>query len=105
MLFDRTLVLDPTETVEIEVAGHRQAGLAVDGQLVATLGARRRRALPAGRRDGELRAPRRAPLPPDPARRSSASPTADRSRLTMLTELHIENLGVIERLDLASGRG
>ena len=37
MLFDRTLVLDPSETVAIEVAGHRQAGLAVDGQFVATL--------------------------------------------------------------------
>ena len=37
MLFDRTLVLDPTETVEIEVGGHRPAGLAVDGQLVARL--------------------------------------------------------------------
>ena len=37
MLFDRTLVLDPTETVEIEVAGFRPAALAVDGQRVATL--------------------------------------------------------------------
>lgn len=37
MLFDRTLVLDPTETVSIEVAAHRSAGLAVDGQLVGTL--------------------------------------------------------------------
>lgn len=38
MLFDRTLVLDPSEAVEIEVDGFRRAGLAVDGQLVATLG-------------------------------------------------------------------
>ena len=37
MLFDRTLVLDPSETVEIEVDGFRPAGLAVDGRLVATL--------------------------------------------------------------------
>ena len=37
MLFDRTLVLDPTETVDIEVAGFRPAALAVDGQRVATL--------------------------------------------------------------------
>ena len=37
MLFDRTLVLDPTETVEIEVAGHRRAEVAVDGQLVMTI--------------------------------------------------------------------
>ena len=37
MLFDRTLVLDPTERVEIEVAGFRPAELAVDGQLVARL--------------------------------------------------------------------
>ncbi|MET0459759.1 MAG: NAD(+)/NADH kinase [Ilumatobacteraceae bacterium] len=37
MLFDRTLVLDPSETVEIEVDGFRRAGLAVDGRLVATL--------------------------------------------------------------------
>lgn len=37
MLFDRSLVLDPTETVAIALSGHRPAGLAVDGQLVATL--------------------------------------------------------------------
>jgi NAD+ kinase len=37
MLFDRTLVLDPSETVEIEVTGFRTAELAVDGQIVATL--------------------------------------------------------------------
>jgi NAD+ kinase len=37
MLFDRTLVLDPREVVEIEVAGFRTAELAVDGQIVATL--------------------------------------------------------------------
>lgn len=34
MLFDRTLVLDPTETVEIEVTGHRLAEVAIDGRLV-----------------------------------------------------------------------
>jgi NAD+ kinase len=37
MLFDRTLVLDPTETVELEVIGHAPAVLAVDGQSMATL--------------------------------------------------------------------
>lgn len=37
MLFDRTLVLDPSEVVEIEVTGHRRAELAVDGQPVAAL--------------------------------------------------------------------
>jgi NAD+ kinase len=37
MLFDRSLVLDPEETVEIEVTGHRPVELAVDGQRVATL--------------------------------------------------------------------
>jgi NAD+ kinase len=37
MLFDRTLVLDPTEQVEIEVAGFRPAELAVDGLQVATM--------------------------------------------------------------------
>lgn len=37
MLFDRTLVLEPSETVEIEVAGFRPAELAIDGQRVATL--------------------------------------------------------------------
>ena len=37
MLFDRTLVLEPTDTVSIEVAAHQAAGLAVDGQLVAKL--------------------------------------------------------------------
>ncbi|MGI9645777.1 MAG: NAD(+)/NADH kinase [Ilumatobacteraceae bacterium] len=37
MLFDRTLVLDPTEVVEIEVSGHRPAEVVVDGQSVASL--------------------------------------------------------------------
>jgi NAD+ kinase len=37
MLFDRTLVLDPNELVEIEVTGHRQAELAVDGRPIGTL--------------------------------------------------------------------
>jgi NAD+ kinase len=37
MLFDRTLVLDPTETVELEVLGHRTAELAIDGQVVTAL--------------------------------------------------------------------
>jgi NAD+ kinase len=37
MLFDRTLVLEPSETVDIEVLGHRAASLAIDGQRVATL--------------------------------------------------------------------
>ncbi len=32
MLFDRSLVLSPDEVVEIEVAGHRRAEVAVDGQ-------------------------------------------------------------------------
>jgi NAD+ kinase len=39
MLFDRTLVLDPSEAVEIEVAGFRTAELSVDGRLVATVAA------------------------------------------------------------------
>lgn len=37
MLFDRSLVLDPSEIVEIEVAGHRSAALVVDGVTVADL--------------------------------------------------------------------
>ena len=37
MLFDRSLVLDPTESVEVEVLGHRSATLSIDGQPVATL--------------------------------------------------------------------
>lgn len=38
MLFDRTLVLEPTSTVRIEVAGHRPAALAVDGRPLGELG-------------------------------------------------------------------
>ncbi len=38
MLFDRSLVLDPAERLEIEVIGHRPVDVAVDGQRVATLG-------------------------------------------------------------------
>ena len=37
MLFDRTLVLDPSEEVELELSGFRPAELAVDGQVVAIL--------------------------------------------------------------------
>ena len=37
MLFDRSLVLDPEESVEIEVIGGRPATLSIDGQTVATL--------------------------------------------------------------------
>ena len=37
MLFDRSLVLDPSEIVEIEVSGHRRAELAIDGQPTAQL--------------------------------------------------------------------
>ena len=37
MLFDRTLVLDPDEQVEIEVIGNRPATLSIDGQNAATL--------------------------------------------------------------------
>lgn len=38
MLFDRTLVLDPTELVELQVLDHQEAELAVDGVKVAVLG-------------------------------------------------------------------
>lgn len=37
MLFDRSLVLDPSELVEVEVIGHRSATLSIDGQPAATL--------------------------------------------------------------------
>jgi NAD+ kinase len=37
MLFDRSLVLDPDESVEIEVLGSRPATLSIDGQAVASL--------------------------------------------------------------------
>jgi len=37
MLFDRSLVLDPSEVVDIEVTGHRSAALVVDGSTVADL--------------------------------------------------------------------
>ena len=37
MLFDRSLVLDPDEEVEIEVIGDRPATLSIDGQTAASL--------------------------------------------------------------------
>ena len=37
MLFDRSLVLDPTETVQIEVLGEREAAVVVDGRPVCDL--------------------------------------------------------------------
>lgn len=38
MLFDRTMVLDPTELVELQVVDHQEAELAIDGVKVAVLG-------------------------------------------------------------------
>lgn len=37
MLFDRSLVLEPSETVRIEVHGHRSVNVATDGEHVHTL--------------------------------------------------------------------
>jgi NAD+ kinase len=37
MLFDRSLVLDPDETIDVELTGHRAATLTVDGQRAADL--------------------------------------------------------------------
>jgi NAD+ kinase len=37
MLFDRSLVLDPDETVEVEVLGHRPVTLSIDGQPAVNL--------------------------------------------------------------------
>jgi NAD+ kinase len=37
MLFDRSLVLDPDEAVDVDVTGHRPVELTVDGQRVTTL--------------------------------------------------------------------
>lgn len=37
MLFDRSLVLDPSEVIEIEVVGHRRAELSVDGRHLVEL--------------------------------------------------------------------
>lgn len=37
MLFDRSLVLDPSERVRIQVLGHRQVHVAIDGDLAHTL--------------------------------------------------------------------
>lgn len=37
MLFDRSLVLDPTERIRIEVVGHRSVNVAADGELLHTL--------------------------------------------------------------------
>ncbi len=37
MLFDRTLVIEPTSTIRISVAGHRPATLATDGRILGEL--------------------------------------------------------------------
>jgi NAD+ kinase len=37
MLFDRSLVLDPEEIIEVEVVGHRPVVLSIDGQRASTL--------------------------------------------------------------------
>jgi NAD+ kinase len=37
MLFDRSMVLDPSETIRVEVLGHRSVSVAIDGALAHTL--------------------------------------------------------------------
>ncbi len=37
MLFDRSMVLDPSESIRVEVLGHRSVSVAIDGALVHTL--------------------------------------------------------------------
>lgn len=37
MLFDRSMVLDPRESIRVEVLGHRSVSVAIDGALVHTL--------------------------------------------------------------------
>ena len=66
MLFDRSLVLDPAERLEIEVIGAPPVDVAVDGQRVATLGEGDRISRAARRRRSPVRALRPAPLPPGP---------------------------------------
>ena len=66
MLFDRSLVLDPSEVIEIEVSGHRTAQVSHRRSTVRHARRWRRREMRPGRRDGELRALRHVPLPPDP---------------------------------------
>ena len=79
MLFDRSLVLDPSEIVEIEVSGHRRAAYwrstasrsarLDEGDIVTCI---------PSEVNCELRPVRCVPLPPDPEGESSASPTASR---------------------------
>jgi 23S rRNA (cytidine1920-2'-O)/16S rRNA (cytidine1409-2'-O)-methyltransferase len=66
MLFDRSLVLDPTEHIEVEVMGHRSAELAVDGPAGGVARRRRRGVVSPVAGHGPVRAVRRVALPPDP---------------------------------------
>ena len=66
MLFDRSLVLEPDTVLRLTVSGHRPAGLAVDGRMVAELEPGRRHrvhGLAAPGPAGDVRTPR---LPPHP---------------------------------------
>ena len=66
MLFDRSLVLDPDEEVEIEVIGHRSVALSIDGQAAARLAEGDIVAVRASPIRRPVRALRRAALPSDP---------------------------------------
>ena len=82
MLFDRSLVLDPTETVEIEVLGDRDAAVAVDGRAVmCSLSAGGVVRCVAVGGDRSIRAVRRPSLPPgaEGEVRPARPLTADRS--------------------------
>ena len=103
MLFDRPLVLDPAEWLELTVAGPRPGVLVVDGRSVASLGAGRHGHVPGGGppgAPGDLRATRLPLDPPHPI-----PPVGPLGGLPMLVELRVRDLGVIEDTTLDIGAG
>ena len=99
MLFDRALVLDPDETIEIEVAGTRSADLNVDGQRALTLAQGSVVRLQAAVGVRPLRAVRPPALPSDPE--GQVRPGGP----LMLSELVVRDLGVIGEARLLLGPG
>ena len=103
MLFDRSLVLDPSETVEIQVRGDRQAAVVIDGHSRCQLSTGAIVRCEPSAEHGRLRALPRPPLPPDA--QGQVRPDRPLTGASMLIELHIENLGVIERARPPPRRG
>jgi hypothetical protein len=108
-LFDRSLVLEPSSTVEVEVLGDRPAAVAVDGEHISILppGTTVSVTADAAR---PVRHVRRTRLPPHPegqvrVERPVTAAATSGPGVGRLVELAVTDLGIIDQLSLVLGSG